>query len=234
LDAAGSPAQVSSLAERRSTAKRWWLVAAAAVTLALASALAMPESRTTVAGWLGLDGVRFISSDEAAAPPVGGTLELGDSTELEAAASELEFAPLIPTDAEIGEPDEVYISDRAVGGMLALVYRAEDGLPESGNTGAGLLLTQFQGALNPGVMTKGIGAGTLIEEVEVAGERGIWIEGDAHLFFYTDPSGAVVNEDLRLAGNTLLWETGGLTLRLEGELPREEMRRIAESLAPLQ
>jgi hypothetical protein len=74
--------------------------------------------------------------------------------------------------------------------------------------------------------------GTTVERVEVAGNPGIWVSGELHLFFYTDPSGAVVNEAVRLAGNTLLWQAGDLTMRLEGQLPLEEMLRIAESVAP--
>jgi hypothetical protein len=33
-----------------------------------------------------------------------------------------------------------------------------------------------------------------------------------------------------LAGNTLVWQAGEQTLRLEGQLPKEEALRIAESM----
>jgi len=223
---------IGNLESRRGPARRWWLAAAAAVLLALTSMLAVPDARSSVAGWFNIDGVRFISRDQVTTTPVAGTLNLGEPTDLDAARAQLDFTPLLPNDPALGEPDEVYVSKRAIGGMLALVFHAEDGLPESANTGMGLLLTEFQGTLNPGIATKGLDAGTLVEELEVAGGHAIWIEGETHVFFYTDPSGAIVNEDLRLAGNTLLWEAGGLTMRMEGELSRDEMVRIAESMTP--
>ena len=232
LASAQTSEPVGNLGSRRGTARRWWLAAAAAVLLALTSVLAVPDARSTVAGWLNIDGVRFISRDQVTTTPVAGTLKLGEQTDLDAARAQLDFTPLLPNDPALGEPDEVYVSERAIGGMLALVYYAEDGLPESANTGMGLLLTEFLGTLNPGIATKGLDAGTLVEELEVAGGHAIWIEGETHVFFYTDPTGAIVNEDLRLAGNTLLWEAGGLTMRLEGELSRDEMLRIAESMTP--
>jgi len=39
-------------------------------------------------------------------------------------------------------------------------------------------------------------------------------------------------ESARLAGHTLIWPVGHLTLRLEGDLPLERAVEIAESAAP--
>lgn len=217
---------------RRRAVPRWAFAAAAAMCLALVSLFAIPTTRTTVAGWFGLDGVRFIGVEQVTVTPVGRPLALGEATSLAEAQAELSFTALLPTFDGFTDPDEVYVDPRPIGGMLSLVYAERDGLPAAEGSGVGLLLTQFRGDLNQGFISKGLPPGTTVEQVEVAGAPGIWVSEELHLFFYTDPTGAVVNEDLRLAGNTLLWQSGGLTLRLEGRLPLEEMLRIAESLRP--
>jgi hypothetical protein len=69
-----------------------------------------------------------------------------------------------------------------------------------------------------------------LESIVVNGGMGYWIEGQPHLFIYRDARGEIRDEILRLAGNTLLWEQGGLTLRLEASIPRETALRIANSV----
>jgi hypothetical protein len=48
--------------------------------------------------------------------------------------------------------------------------------------------------------------------------------------FYRDASGRVVEETMRLVGDTLIRESMGLTLRGEGARSLEVARRIAASL----
>jgi len=68
--------------------------------------------------------------------------------------------------------------------------------------------------------------------VTVNGGRGFWIEGAPHQIFYRDVNGQVHDRQLRLAGNTLIWEQDGLTLRLESALSKDEALRIAASVVP--
>ena len=70
----------------------------------------------------------------------------------------------------------------------------------------------------------------VVEQVTVGGEPGYWFSGEPHFFAYRDAAGTLREEQTRLAGNTLIWQRGDLTLRLEGELPKEEAIRIAESM----
>ena len=70
----------------------------------------------------------------------------------------------------------------------------------------------------------------VVEEVTVGGEPGYWFSGEPHFFTYLDANGNARDEQTRLAGNTLIWQRGDLTLRLEGKLPRDEPIRIAESM----
>ena len=104
------------------------------------------------------------------------------------------------------------------------------GLPTATETGVGLLLTQFQGSLEPTFFGKGLPPGARLEQVTMAGRPAYWIEGRPHFFFYRDQSGRQIDERFRLAANVLLWEQDGLTLRIEGAFSKEEALRIAASV----
>ena len=72
---------------------------------------------------------------------------------------------------------------------------------------------------------------THLEAVSVGGEPGFWISGAPHAFFFVCyDAGECRQERYRLAGNVLIWEQDGVTLRLESALPREEALAIAESV----
>ena len=74
------------------------------------------------------------------------------------------------------------------------------------------------------------GPGTKIERLTVDGLPAIWIEGAQHFFFYRDPNGNIVENEMRLAQNVLLLERGRLLVRLEGAFDRAQAVAIARSL----
>jgi hypothetical protein len=90
------------------------------------------------------------------------------------------------------------------------------------------LFTQFAGQVDE-VIFKKIASDTKIEPVTVDGQPGYWLEG-AHFFSYLDRHGDMQSEQVRLAGNVLLWERGTRTLRLEADISKEEALRIAASV----
>jgi len=163
--------------------------------------------------------------------PVGSRLGLGQHVSLDEARSRVPYGVLAPTLPELGAPDAVYLQQAAPpGGQVSLVYASRPGLPRADASGVGLLLSQFRGDLAPEFLGKGLGPRTRIEQVSVNGQPAYWIEGEAHLFMYRVAGGDIRDEQVRLAGNVLLWEQGDLTLRLESALPREQALRIAESV----
>jgi hypothetical protein len=225
-------------------ARRWlaglagWRRLAAAglavVLLAAAVLVASPGTREAVARRLGLRGIGV----ELGGPPPptvtttpGGRLELGlgDRVTLEEARRRVDWPVLVPA-AGLGRPDAVFVNEAVPsGGRVDLVYRARPGLPASPFTDVGLLITEFQGQPTPEFLKKVTAMG-VVEEVTVGGEPGYWFSGEPHFFTYIDAAGTLREEQTRLAGNTLIWQRGDLTLRLEGELPKEEAIRIAESM----
>ncbi|HXT37274.1 MAG TPA: hypothetical protein VN837_17000, partial [Chloroflexota bacterium] len=81
-----------------------------------------------------------------------------------------------------------------------------------------------------GILKKLAFMGTTIENVSVTGANGVWLSGAPHFFGYAMPDGSVVTEPLRLAGNTLLWQRGAVTYRLEGSVGKDIALRIAASI----
>lgn len=219
---------VTSPAARTALAERFGLRGVQIRHLPQAPALSSP-----IPGERPGAGTPPLPSSGGTAPPVrreASTLGVGDRVTLAEAQARVGFEPVAP--AALGPPDEVYVSGTPVGGQVALVYRPRADLPAAGASDVGLLLTQFRGDLNvePGVLGKGLAPGTTIQAASVGDGRGLWIAGQPHVFFFRDAGGQVRDETVRLAGNTLLWERGRLTLRLEAALPRDEAVAIAASV----
>ena len=207
----------------------------AVVLLAAAVLVASPGTREAVARRLGLRGVGVRIGGPP--PPTVTTtpgarldLGLGERVTLAEARRRVGFPVLVPTAAGFTRPDAVFV-DEAVpaGGRVDLVYRARTGLPASPFTDAGLLITEFRGQPTPEFLKKVTVMG-VVQEVTVGGQPGYWFSGEPHFFTYQDARGNLREEQTRLAGNTLIWQRGDLTLRLEGELSKEEALRIAESM----
>jgi hypothetical protein len=216
--------------------RRLALAGLAAVLLAAAVLVVSPGTREAVARRLGLRGIDIRIGGERPTPTVttrpGERLELGlgERVSLEEARRRAAFPVLVPAAAGFQRPDAVYVNpDQPLGGRVDLVFRARPGLPASPYTDAGLLITQFQATLTPDFIKKVV-AGGLVEEVQVAGQPGYWFSGEPHFFTFRDRAGELNDESTRLAGNTLVWQAGALTLRLEGQLSRQEAIRIAESM----
>jgi len=234
LDEAPAPAP----ARPRRGRPRWRRLAVAglaAAVLAAAVLVASPGTREAVARRLGLRGIEIRIGGPP--PPTATTrpaerldLGLGERVTLEEARRRVGFPVLVPGTAGLQRPTAVFVgAGPPSGGRVDLVYRARPGLPASQFTDVGLLLTEFRGQPTGEFIKKVTGAG-LVEEVEVEGEPGYWFSGEPHFFTYRDADGILRDEQTRLAGNTLIWQRGDLTLRLEAQIPREEALRIAESM----
>jgi hypothetical protein len=234
--------------QRRPVWSSWlaprWRPVLAILVLALVAGLAVTLSeptRTTIADRLGLRGLTITHLPTVPPAMPGRPLRatLGTPLTLEQAQSRVPYQILTPTLPELGAPDEVYLSELPTGGQVALLYRARPDSTLQGETGVGLLLTQFRGDLlapasfGKGLAPetgKGLGPQAQLDEVTVNGARGYWIEGPPHLFYYRDATGQVREDTARLVGNVLLWEQAGLTLRLESSLARAQALRIAASV----
>jgi hypothetical protein len=181
----------------------------------------------------GIGGVRFTFT--GGTPPgrpaaVAAGRVMGEAVSLDEARRTVEFPLLLPDLADLGVPDAVYLDrHRPAGGRVALVYGARPGFPADPPRG-GLVITEFRADIGPEVFEKLVHSGVRVEETTTGGLPAYWVAGGSHFFFYRDASGRMVDETLRLVGDTLVWEASGLTLRVEGAPSLEAALRVAASL----
>jgi hypothetical protein len=181
----------------------WRLVAIAAalVTVALGAAFAVPDSRSALLRFLGIEGATVIQVDDL--PKVGpGSLVFGDRTTLARAQRILGFRPLLPN---LGRPDAVYVDEGS--GAVIVLYRDR------------LRLTEFQGGLP--LITKLAGIGET-KQVRVDGGPALFVPA-SHVVFE-------LGRQPRLAADTLIWNHGDVTVRLEGHLTLSRALEIARTV----
>ena len=204
-------------------------LAPALVTVALillVTVFAVPDVRTAAAEFLHLRGIDIFPVPSVPATATGAPLPLsGERVTLDEARRRVHFTIRIP--AELGAPDDVFVETSGTTERVTLAYRERAGIPQSQQIGVAALVGEFRGTLEEVLLGKAAGPGTKIEPVSISGARGFWLEGEPHLFFYREPTGEARQDTLRLAGNTLVWEQDGVTMRLEAQVTKEQALRIA-------
>jgi hypothetical protein len=201
-------------------ARRRALVVALAVLLAaLAATLAIPDARSALFRVLHIGGARIEIVDDLPRVPVPIDLELflGSRVSLEEARRTAGFELRELDD----EPDRVYVD---VNGTVWFLY----GSPEE----VRLLVAQtpLQSVDQELLLKKLSGPGTHVEPVSVDGSPGVYLGGEAHFLVLLDEFGNPVEESARLARDVLLWESGGVAYRLEGEFGRDRALELAAGL----
>jgi hypothetical protein len=186
----------------RRPVRRLALAAAALVLLLAATAAAVPAAREAVLEWVGIEGVEVRVLPEPPDVVHGATLLLGERVGLREGEERTGVRARLPRALE--GPDAVY----ATGNRLTLRY-------------GGLLLTE--GASGRAAFQKELGPGTRAARVTFDGNPGVYIEGAPH-------GVRADGEELRIAGDTLLWSDGAYLFRLEGAASEAEALRIARSV----
>ena len=202
-------------APRRWPKRRTLVVAFAVLAVAVAGILAVPQARTAVLEWFGLRGVT-VKRVETLPPARARGLDLGRLVSLERAQRIVPYRIVLPDTG--GDVERVYLNVSIPGTQVALLLD---------DHGKRVWFAVFRGAH---VAEKLAGPDTTVERVRVGGAPGLWIAGRPHTFLYRNATGEVVADEFRLAGNVLLWERGGLTLRLEGDVTKERALEIAGSV----
>lgn len=211
----------AQIAERRPRRRfRPALVVAFAVLAILGAVLAVPEARSQIQRWLRIGLIRVELVDELPKVAVQNRLLLGDRVSLEEAERLMGRPVLLPRLDDPGPPDELYFFGNGPSRRVTALWgtRSE---PK-------LLLQQFRGAVVPEFGKKIAAGGTKVRFATVNGRPALGLFGEPHYFMYLDPETREgVTDRVYLVGQVLLWESGELTLRLEGDLNFAEMLRIA-------
>jgi hypothetical protein len=156
--------------------------------------------------------------------PIGSRLELGERyTSVGAAEQAAGFRALVPT--SLGQPDEVYY--RRSPDVLTLVYHPRADLPATSDTEVGALVMEAKASVDQSSFGKVIGPGGRLQPVTVNRGSGFWISGAPHgFFFYTGGGG----DQFRLAGDVLIWNQGGLVVRIESALDEPKALALAGTM----
>ena len=219
------------IAPRRGSRWQPALVALVVLAVLFAGALAVPPVRDAVARLFHVSGLDLQRSPHgiptAATPAAPGGLGLGAEVSLAEARRRASSRVLVP--ATLGDPDQVYVLGSPSGVAVTLVYLPRPGLPAAGTTGVGALVTELPGYVNAAFLMKFVDPQTTVQEVRVGADPGYWIAGYPHQVLVnlgqdTHP------EQLRLAGDTLVWSNGSVVNRIESALDRDSVVRIATSM----
>jgi hypothetical protein len=213
---------------RRAFPTMRWAAVAAAFVLVVAVPTLSPGLRATVSDWFvaedfqstGVDAGSPERQSEAGAPTAGVSKSAttpaqapqfsGERISVREAQARMDGTLILPRTPELGKPEEIYAVGTASKEGVMLVYKY--GLPPLGDTGIHLVLTEVPGDLEPAYLTGRTTAGSKFDRVSVDGNPGYWRSAGN-----------------RLPGQTLLWEQGGVALRLEANVKKEQAIRIAES-----
>jgi len=207
--------------------RRLALAAAVVLVLAGAAALINPTTRDAIAHFFQVRGVIVTRVSPGPSLSPATSLNLGRRTTLADAQSAVSFTIAIPP--ALGAPDAVYVDKDVPGGQVELAYAPRPGMPLVKQTELGVLITEFRGDLIPGFLTKEVGPSTTLEETRVNGDPGWWVAGAPH-YVITRIGSTDYPVQLRMAANTLIWEHGGVTYRIESGLSKADAFKLAAGL----
>jgi hypothetical protein len=192
--------------ERRPRRHLLVLVAVAAALVVVGIGLAVPGARSAILRALHLEGetierVAVLSTAEER--PLGSGL--GPRVTAAAVAHVLGRPAVLPPLA--GAP--VF---HLQGGVVSFLV------------GGPVLISEFNAGGSPDLIKKVVSGATTVRAVQVGKTTGFWISGPAHLYLGPDVPP-------RLAGNALVWNSGGLLLRIEGRgLTEKDALRLAAEI----
>lgn len=210
------PARTGRGRRGRRPARRTLVIALAAALLVAGGAMAAPPTRHFILRILGLRGVRIERVQHLPAPPAspagaGVKLGLGQRIRLSAVRRAVTFRVLVPP----GSP-AAYVKRDVPGGRISFRLGR-------------VLITEFRGTATPFIF-KVLGPRTKLTHVRVDGGAGVYLSHAPHDVLFQAANGEVRSDTVRLAGNVLLFDHRGVTVRIEGIHTRAQALALARSL----
>jgi hypothetical protein len=183
----------------------------------LAALIATPQGRAVIIHIFRFAGVEFRQGPGPVRSAGSGALLPGERRmSLEQARHHVSFPILVP--AALGRPGEVVVSDG--GRVVSLIYRrAPYGLVRMDEFAGHLDTVVFEKFVHPGSVTK----------VSVNDAKGLWIKGPQELVYITRDGTSAMASARLTTGNTLIWGTRQVALRLEGNFGKTVALAIANS-----
>lgn len=194
-----------------------WRVAFAILVVLLGLLVATPQGRALVAHVFRFAGIELSQqASPTVSPRPNPSLPGEQLLPLEQARQLVTFPILVP--AALGQPDQVVVSDR--GRVATLVYH---------HTAYGQVrMDEFDGHLDTIVFKKFVYAHD-VSQVRLDDRVAYWVTGP-HEIVYIGRNGATDTASARLThGNTLIWDTGRVAVRIEGRFDKPDALAIAGS-----
>jgi hypothetical protein len=194
-----------------------WRAAVVVVVAFLAVLIATPQGRAVITHVFRFAGVELHQGPGPARSPGRSAALPGErQMSLPQARHRVTFPILVP--AALGRPGEVVVSDS--GRVVSLIYR---------RTPYGLVrIDEFAGRLDQIYFEKFVHLSN-VTKVEINGAKGLWITGPQELMYITRSGTPAVASARLTTGNTLVWGTRQVALRLEGNLGKAAALSIAGS-----
>lgn len=195
--------------------RRRTVVLGSALALLLAgTAAAIPPVRHAIERVFGIKGavVERVPKLPAIPSAAAATLHLGRAIPVADARHAASFTALLPPSGVRA----AYVANDVAGGRISL-------------TAGRLLVIEFRGTSRPFIL-KMIAVGTQLIRARIGSEPAAYLQGAPHEVFFLDAHGNPRTDDVRLAGNVLLWQHGSLTVRIEGARSLHEALALARSL----
>jgi hypothetical protein len=188
--------------------RRVLVLALAVLVVALGATFAVPSARTAILRFFHIGGETIeVVPTLPNAPHRSPIAGLAGPMSVEDATKRAGFNPILPS-----KHAGIYAGD----GILVTYI------------GPRTVLTEARGELG---MTKKVASPqTRLEPVRVNDHDGLWISGAPHVVYYFDSHGLGRLKHLRVAGNTLVWAHGSVTLRIEGPLTQAQALSLASSI----
>ena len=184
------------------------VLALAALVVAIAAAFAVPPARTAILRFFHIGGETIeVVPTLPNAPHRSPIAGLAGPMSVEDATDRAGFNLILPP-----THGGIYAGD----GIVATYIRPR------------VVLTEARGKL--GISKKVVGLQTRIEPVRVNDHDGLWIAGAPHVVYYFDSQGRGQLKRVRIAGNTLVWAYGSVTLRIEGPLTQAQALSLAAAI----
>jgi hypothetical protein len=184
------------------------VLAAAIVVLVLLAIVTIAPARRAVADFLGIGSTTVVRVDRAPADDLPGPRDdLPTSTDVRELRAELARADLqLPPASVVGRPVAWRVDPK---GETVVAF-------------ADVVFAQRPDVGLPAV--KEVSPGSRVEFTTVDGAPALWIEG---------PHTRTVDGRTRSSASALVWVVDGTELRVEGDLDRASLRRVASSVAPV-
>jgi len=193
-----------------------WRAALVVAVAFLAAMIATPQGRAVVIHVFRFAGVELRQGPGPARSHGTPALPGEPKTSLQQARRQVSFPILVP--AALGRPGDVVVSDS--GRVVSLIYR---------RTPYGLVrMDEFAGHLDPVYFEKFVRLSN-VTKVGVNGTKGLWIKGPQELVYVTRDGTPAAASARLTTGNTMIWGTGQVALRLEGNFGKSAALTIAGS-----